>query len=117
MTEWHELLDAHWSEVSFSPLHVEPTTAGHAFRVLVTVGAIPPEAVAVELFADAWQHGPIERIAMQRGDEVTHGTFGYTAEIDGPRPTGDYTPRVVAYHAEARFPADCGLIRWYPRPN
>jgi starch phosphorylase len=114
--EWRELLAAHWSVVSFSPLHVEPTAAGHAFRIQVTLGAIPPEAVAVELFADAWQHGPIERIAMQRGDEAADGMFGYAADVNGPRPIEDYTPRVVAYHAEARFPIDCRLIRWYPRP-
>ena len=112
---WREMIANYWSEVSFGALHVEPAAAGHDFRVLVSLGAIGTDAVHVQLYATAWEHGAAERIPMERGDEVVRGTFAYHAHVDGPRPPGDYTPRVVPYHPYASFPLETEKICWYTR--
>ncbi|MDY6999537.1 MAG: DUF3417 domain-containing protein, partial [Actinomycetota bacterium] len=110
---WRDLVGNYWGEVSFGTLHVEPAGAGHDFRVLVSLGAIGPEAVAVQLYADGGDGEGATRIPMDRGDEVVRGTFSYHAHVDGPRPPQDYTPRVVPYHPDASIPLEAPQIRWY----
>ncbi|HTY31117.1 alpha-glucan family phosphorylase [Mycobacterium sp.] len=112
---WRELIANYWSDVSFGSLHVEPAGDGHDFRVLVSLGAVGPDAVQVQLYGDAWEHGPTERIPMQRGDEVIRGTFSYHVHVEGPRPPETYTPRVVPYHLDASFPLEAEKICWYVR--
>jgi len=112
---WREMIANYWSDVSFGTLHVELAGAGHQFRVLVSLGAIGPDAVQVQLYAAAWEHGPTERIPMERGDEVIRGTFSYHVHVEGPRPPEVYTPRVVPYHPDASFPLEAEKICWYKR--
>lgn len=107
---WREVIDRYWNEVSIGALHVEPDGTGFEFRVLVSLGAVGPEAVEVQLYADGDEP---ERIPMQRGDEVIRGTFSYSAHVDRSRPMTDYTPRVVPHHPEAGFPQEAGEICWY----
>jgi glycogen phosphorylase len=112
---WRDMIANYWSDVSFGALHVEPAGAGHEFRVLVSLGAIGPDAVQVQLYAAGWEHGPTERLPMERGDEVIRGTFSYHARVEGPRPPEAYTPRVVPYHPDASFPLEAEKICWYAR--
>jgi starch phosphorylase len=112
---WSDMVVAYWDEVAFGALHVEPDAAGYVFRVNVALGAIGPEAVQVELYADAGNGGPAERIAMTRDEEIVRGTFHYAARIDGRRPPADFTPRVVPFHPAAAVPLEADQIRWYSR--
>jgi glycogen phosphorylase len=112
---WRDMIANYWSDLSFGALHVEPAGAGHDFRVLVSLGAIGPGAVQVQLYAPAWEHGATERIPMQRGDEVIRGTFSYHVHVEGPRPPEVYTPRIVPYHPDASFPLEAEKISWYAR--
>jgi len=111
---WRDLIANYWSEVSFGALHVQPDDAGCNFRVLVSLGAIGPDAVQVELYATA-EAGEPERIRMDRGDEVIRGTFSYHARVDGSRPPGDFTPRVVPHHPGAAVPLEAEQVCWYSR--
>jgi starch phosphorylase len=110
---WSDMVAAYWDEVAFGALHVEPDAGGYVFRVNVALGAIGPEAVQVELYADAANGGAPERIAMTRDEEIVRGTFHYTARIDGRRPPADFTPRVVPFHPAAAVPLEANQIRWY----
>lgn len=112
---WREMVANYWGDVSFGALHVEQAGGGHEFRILVSLGAIGPKAVQVQLYATAWERGAAERIPMQRGDEVIRGTYSYHVRVDGPRPPQAYTPRVVPYHADASAPLEAEQIHWYDR--
>ncbi|MGO9383481.1 MAG: alpha-glucan family phosphorylase [Mycobacterium sp.] len=112
---WREMIANYWSDVSFGALHVESTEGGHDFRVLVSLGAIGPQAVQVQLYAAAWENGPTERIVMERGDEVVRGTFSYCVHVDGQRPPEVYTPRVMPHHKDASVPLEAEKICWYTR--
>jgi starch phosphorylase len=114
---WCELIAAYWGDVSFGELHVESSGVGSDFRVLVSLGAVGPAAVEVELYADAVENHGIERIPMARGDEIVSGTFSYAAHVDGARPARDYTPRVVPYHPDASVPLEANQICWYSGPR
>ncbi|GAB93913.1 alpha-glucan family phosphorylase [Gordonia rhizosphera] len=110
---WREMIANYWGDVSFGALHIKATAAGTDFRVLVSLGAIGPDAVQVQLYAAAWEHGGTERIPMERGDEVIRGTFSYHAHVEGPRPPDAYTPRVVPYHPNASVPLEAVEVCWY----
>jgi len=112
---WRETIANYWGDVSFGALHVEPAGAGHDFRVLVSLGAIGPDAVQVQLYGTAWERGGSERIVMDRGDEVIRGTFSYHTRVEGPRPPEAYTPRVVPHHPDAAVPLEAEKICWYAR--
>ena len=112
---WRDIIENYWGEVLFGALHVDPDGDGHAVRVLVSLGAIGPSAVQVQLYASpVGQSGP-ERIVMERGDEVVRGTFSYHARTDGSRAPGEYTPRVIPYHPDASIPLEANKICWYQR--
>lgn len=112
---WRNIIENYWGEVTFGALHVDPDGDGHVVRVLVSLGAIGPSAVQVQLYASpVGQSGP-ERIVMERGDEVVRGTYRYHARTDGSRPPGEYTPRVIPYHPDASFPLEANKICWYQR--
>lgn len=115
LQRWTEMIEDYWSDVAFGKLHVEPAGAGHDVRILVALGAIGPEAVRVELYADAWEYGASEHVEMQRGDEVVRGTFSYSAHVEGGRGPEAYTPRVIAYHPDATFPLEGDRICWFRR--
>ncbi len=69
----------------------------------------------VQLYAAAAEGGAIERIPMERGDEVIRGTFSYHVHVEGPRAPEAYTPRVVPYHPDASVPLEAEKICWYAR--
>lgn len=112
---WRDMIENYWGEVSFGTQHVEQDGDGYAFRVLVSLGAIGPDAVQVQLYASGDGQTAPERIPMERGDEVVRGTYSYHAQTDGSRPPQQYTPRVIPYHADASFPLEANKICWYPR--
>jgi len=43
---------------------------------------------------------------------ATHG-YIYNCPIATTRPASDFTPRVVAYHPEARTPLEAAFILWW----
>ena len=50
-------------------------------------------------------------MAIKVGDRVPNATV-YRATLDTARSPGDFTPRVVPYHCEARIPIEMPLIAW-----
>ena len=81
----------------------------------MAVWNVPPEQIQVQLYADPLDGEASAPWIMQRASTIpgaTHG-FVYRCEIDTARPAEHFTPRIIAWHAEARVPAELNLIRWY----
>lgn len=112
---WHTLLKQHWDKLYFGNVTLDICTEGYSFQVQVYLDGIPPEAVSVELYADAlgaWgqvRH-PLTRAAPLLG--VNNG-YLYTGTIQTGRPAMDYTPRIVPAHPAASVPLEASLIAWY----
>jgi starch phosphorylase len=102
---WRHVAD-HWDAVRFGPLAVRRADGRWVFEVRVDLGEISPAAARVELYADPVDGGPGLCVPMERVGDV------HRAEAPAARPAGDYTPRVVAVHPEARVPAEAALVRW-----
>jgi len=116
LRQWHGTLRRDWHAIHWGNVEVAPAGTEHAFRVQVYLGDIPPEAVRVEVYADPRSDGPARRHALQVDHALSGaaGGFLYVGTVAADRPAGDYTPRVVPFHAAAVLPAEAPLVRWYP---
>ena len=99
--QWRKSLESHWPEIHFGNRYVRDASDGYAVRVQVYLGAVRPESVAVELYADAVDGKDGARIAMKHGEAVSGAVNGwiYQATVQKDRPADHYTPRVVPHHA------------------
>lgn len=80
----------------------------------VHLGGLDPEAVRVELYANAVTDGPSERHPMERTRKLDAAGNGYEYAVTIPvvRPLGDYTPRLLPYHPMASIPLEAQGILW-----
>jgi starch phosphorylase len=109
---WQQQLARDWSGVSFGPFNATSNDGFARFEVTVHLGALGPDAVCVELFAEgANGDGPV-RIAMVRGVQLPDGGFPYAVSVETNRPVSDFTPRVIPYHPSASVPLEASQIIW-----
>ena len=108
---WQRELAVHWGNLRLGPLHVSTHDGRHTFRVEVRLGAIRPNDVQVELYADAVDAGPPFRAAMSPCGAVEGGLL-YAGSAPDARPADHYTPRIIPRHEGAFIPAENSLIAW-----
>jgi len=111
---WRRAIVRHWREARFGPMKVDTREAEHRFAVEVYLGALDPESVRVELYADPSDGRPPFRQAMIRGRKLDAPGEGYvyTASAPASRSAGDFTARIVAYHPHAMVPLEASEILW-----
>jgi starch phosphorylase len=114
LLEWQRKLARHWSAVRFGSLAAEQHSDHYVFQVQVYLNELDPEAVRVELYADAENGSEPVRQSMQRGEQLvgSANAFVYVASVPATRPAGDYTPRIVPYKIEASVPLEAPFICW-----
>jgi len=119
LVAWHAALAKQWSSLQFGPATVVQQGDQYLFHVQVSLGAIDPEAVRVELYAEPQRtEDPIAH-AMKRGEPLpaATGAFTYSAIIPTGRPAADYTPRVIPEHEGASVPLEAPFILWHQAPS
>ncbi len=111
---WEDRVRQHWSSLHVSARDVARTEGGWSFSVLVYLGEMSVEDVAVELYADRSDEGPPETIRLTRDGPISGSTNGhcYAGQVRTTRPAGDYTVRVVPDHAGAIVPTELPHILW-----
>jgi starch phosphorylase len=111
LLHWARDLERHWAAVRFGSLTVEKQNDQLVFAVQVYLDELDPDAVSVELYADA-ENGPFCR-TMDRGQPLVgaHG-YNYSALVPADRPAADYTPRVVPSRPGAAVPLEANQILW-----
>ena len=114
IVEWRRTLERRWSGLRFGEVRVESAGGEHAFEVQVFLDEIDPDAVRLELFADAEGEGPPVRQEMTRGRQLIGSVNGYvySASVPATRPAADYTPRVVPHFPRVGVPLEAGQILW-----
>lgn len=115
LNAWQKTLERNWPDIHFGSLGVATEGERHHFRVEVYLGALSPDLVAVELYAEESARNPAIRLPMERVASVAGGADGYLYEalVSAARPADDYTPRVVPRHKEARVPLEESRILWF----
>jgi glycogen phosphorylase len=119
LVAWQAELAKHWSALRFGPATVEQQGEKYLFHVQVFLDDIDPDAVGVELYADAQKDGGPIRQAMTRGERPAGATsaFTYSASVPTSRPAADYTPRLVPRHEGAFVPLEAPFILWHEAPS
>jgi starch phosphorylase len=114
LLQWKRHLADHWSRLRFCSVRVEGAEELYHFEIQVYLDEMDPDAIQVELYADAGKDGEPVRHAMTRGESlVGQNVWRYTASVPATRPAKDFTPRVVPSHPEAFIPLEAPYILWY----
>jgi starch phosphorylase len=111
--KWQTELRAHWSEIHVHGIEFNQEDDQFLSRAEIYLGAIPPEHVRVELFAEIEEGAPFI-VEMNRAAELVgiKGGFVYQAKAPGSRPASDYTVRIVAALDTLVEPLEEPLILW-----
>ncbi|HZC22051.1 MAG TPA: alpha-glucan family phosphorylase, partial [Candidatus Binatia bacterium] len=119
LVAWHAGLENHWSTLRFGGTSVKTERQQYLFQVQVFLGNIDPDAVKVELYADAKKDEGPATLTMTCGERMAGATnaFTYTASVSMSRPVTDYTPRLVPQHAAASVPLEAPFILWNEAPS
>jgi starch phosphorylase len=119
LVAWQAQLAKHWSALRFGPATAEQQGEQYLFHVQVFLGDIDPDAVSVELYAEAEKDGAPITQAMTRGERPAEAAnaFNYTASLPTSRPVADYTPRLVPRHPGAFVPLEAPFILWHEAPS
>jgi glycogen phosphorylase len=119
LVAWQAELAKHWSALRFGSATLQQQGEQYLFEVQVFLDDINPDAVRVELYAEAQKDAaPITQLMNRR--EVLVGAasgFTYTAFVTTTRPATDYTPRLVPQHVGAFVPLEAPFILWHDAPS
>ena len=119
LVAWQTELAKHWSALRFGPATVEQQGEQYLFHVQAFLDEIDPDALRVELYAEALKDGEPITHAMTRGERLAGAasTFTYSASVPTSRPVADYTPRLVPRHEGAFVPLEAPFILWHEAPS
>jgi len=119
LVAWQAELAKHWSALRFGPATVEQQGEQYLFHVLVFLDDIDPDAVGVELYAEAQKDREPITQAMTRGERPAGAAsaFAYSASVPAGRPVADYTPRLMPRHLGAFVPLEAPFILWHEAPS
>jgi starch phosphorylase len=111
---WRAAIEYNWPGVRFGRVTVETLAGGHQFTVEVILGALRPQSVRVELYAEPSGNAAAVRQRMQRSDGRLGASGGdvYTASVAVARPAGDYTARIVPDFPTVNVPLEAPYILW-----
>jgi starch phosphorylase len=119
LVAWQAELAKHWSALRFGPATLEQQGERYLFHVEVFLDDIDPDAVSVELYAEAQNDGDQTTLEMIRGERLVGATSGFTygASVPTSRPAADYTPRLVPRQVGAFVPLEAPFILWHEAPS
>lgn len=114
LNAWQTALSREWDRIRLNNFSVEECEGKQRFRLEVYLGGLHPDFVAVELYADPVGEAKSRRVPMTRATKSAgaEGEYSYEAIVDHCRPSGHFTPRVIAHHPHARIPLEDVHIRW-----
>ncbi len=111
---WRHVVEQRWSALRFDSLKVEADGTHQAFEVRLSLHDLDPDAVCVELYANALNGDRPVRQAMTRVGRLdgASGAWAYRARIPATRPAADYTVRVVPHHDGVAVPLEATRVLW-----
>jgi starch phosphorylase len=107
------LLEQGWPTLRFGRVSVDTRDGRHHFSVQVQLGALAPQAVRVQLYADASPGAELLPVEMTRmaGAPGAAQTELYVASVPAGRAPSDYTARIVP-DLPGSVPLEAAHILW-----
>jgi starch phosphorylase len=116
INQWCKSIEALWPHLKMRNLDVKNLgNSLYAFKVEVTLGAVNPGTIEVQLYADVPGAGPPDIHVMARAGllDAASNTYFYETRIETQRPPTDFTPRVIPALSVAMVPLEAPQILWY----
>ncbi len=110
---WQEEIAANWNDVHFGALDVSEQEGDLVFCVQVYLGALDPNSIRVELYADSQNGGPAfkQEIHQTSVPERSSEPHLYMTRIRATRAASDFTARILPHHALA-LPTESRRMLW-----
>jgi len=113
MHAWKTEIAAHWHEVKFGAVAIDKRNGQYLYRAEVHLGAIKPDDVQIELYAEPVDSGQPIRAAMVLDHMVSSaGVYLYSGAVPSGRPSDHFTLRAIPRCREALIPLELPLIAW-----
>ncbi|MGD1278720.1 MAG: alpha-glucan family phosphorylase [Tepidisphaeraceae bacterium] len=114
IVHWRRKLEQNWASLHFGQVNYEPSGEQFAFEVQVYLHELEPDAVRVELYADAANGKPPVRQGMTVARKLAGAAGGwvYQARVPATRPAADYTPRIIPHFHGVAVPLETARILW-----
>ncbi len=114
IVRWRRELDEHWAALHFGEVKVETDGEQHIFEVQAYLDDLDPDAVRVELFANAVSGAEPERVEMKQVRQLVGATNGYAyrAAVSASRPAANYTIRLIPHRDGVVVPLEASRILW-----
>jgi starch phosphorylase len=114
MVDWRHALEEQWSTVRFGEVKSKTKGDQHLFEVQVYLGQVAPDAVRVELYANAVNDLPASCLEMKRDQPIAGAAnaYLYTASVPATRSASDYTARVIPHCDGVAVPLEATRILW-----
>ena len=114
IVSWRHATEKEWSALRFGEVKAETSGEQHLFEAQVYLHDLDPDAVSVELYADAVNGYGAAREEMERVRQLGGASKGYAYQTRVPatRPASDYTVRVIPHHADVVVPLEAASILW-----
>jgi starch phosphorylase len=114
MINWSHEIEQKWKALRFGEVKVETDGEQHVFEVQIYLDDLEPEAVLVELYANAINDVAPERVEMKRVRQLVGAINGYAyhAEVPASRPASDYTARLIPLRDGVSVPLETARILW-----
>jgi starch phosphorylase len=119
LVAWQADLAKHWSSLRFGSATVERQGEQYLFQAQVFLADMNPDAVRVELYAEAKKDAApiIQQMNCGEGLAGAEAGFKYIALVPATRPAEDYTPRLVPEREGASVPLEAPFILWHDAPS
>jgi starch phosphorylase len=111
---WRRKLENGWPALHLGHTSVETRDDRYHFTVEVELGALPPDPVRVELFADASDEQRPVCLDMSCPDTRSGDSAMslYRQSVPAIRSAGDYTARIVPSYPGVNVPLETPYILW-----
>jgi starch phosphorylase len=114
LESWCARVSKEWPGLHFDAMKAEQREGKLVLEVRLLNGALKPEDLDVEIYANPVHPGDACCWPMSVVSDVAQGAGGrlYRAEVSGERPAADYTARAVPHHADLFLPLEAPEICW-----
>ena len=114
LRDWAKSITQDWPSVRFGSLATHGEENQYDFQIQVFLGELEPNAVEVELYAEARADGRTFRQKMEMMGQFpdSDGYFSYSSKVPANRPATDYIPRVIPWNSKASVPLEVTQITW-----
>ena len=114
MVDWRHTSEEKWDALSFGGVKFETAGADYVFEAQVCLNHFDPNAMRVELYADAVNGGEPVRQEMTRVAQLAGeaSTYTYRVQVAATRPVTDYTARAIPYCDGVAVPLEAARIQW-----